>query len=400
MLEKLGQIVAYSLIAFFIAVFSYPIYINFLKKLKALKTIRETTADWKDATIFKKLHSHKAWTPTAWGGLILIIVFVMVLGSVILQKAWVVQNSLISQQETYILLFALFWMGFIGLFDDFVNVLGITKVRWISMKMKVAAIVWFSCFTAFWFTYKLWAHNINLWPLPIDLNLHIVDLDLNKYWLGFLVPLLWTWVVAISLYPIVVFFMDLMIVNAVNITDWLDGLVGWMLMFVFIVCWVITFYYGWYLATTLIWIVICTLAAFLWFNIHPAKVFLGDSWALGLWGFLAAILYLINLKAGFFIPFFILFSIFIIEVSSSFFQLFWKKHFKKKLFTIAPFHHLLEYRWLPEQNIVMRFWLIQMFLAIVTLVIFFYQYNSYFAHSSYGSLHDQTIQKATQLQIK
>lgn len=387
MLDKLGQIVAYSLFAFFIAVFSYPIYINFLRKMKALKTIRETTPDWKDATIYKKLHAHKAWTPTAWWGLILIIVFLMVLFSLILQKAWVVQNSLISQQETYILLFAFFGMGFIGLVDDFVNVLWMTQVRWISMKMKVAAIVWFSCFTAFWFTYKLGAHNINLWPLPIDLNLHVWDINLWNFWKIFF----WSSIVAISLYPIVVFFLDMMIVNAVNIADWLDWLVGWMLMFVFIVCWVITFYYGWYLATTLIWIVICSLAAFLWFNIYPAKVFLGDSWSLGLWWFLAAILYLINLKAWFFIPFFILFSIFIVVFASSFLQLFWKKHFKKKLFTVAPFHHLLEYKWRPEQNITMRFWLIQMFLAIVTLVIFFYQYNWYFANSSYASLHSQTV---------
>jgi phospho-N-acetylmuramoyl-pentapeptide-transferase len=60
-------------------------------------------------------------------------------------------------------------------------------------------------------------------------------------------------------------------------------------------------------------------------------------------------------------------AIFVIEVASSFLQLFWKKFFKRKLFAAAPFHLWLQHKGWPEPKIVMRFWILSIVFAIFGL---------------------------------
>jgi len=150
-------------------------------------------------------------------------------------------------------------------------------------------------------------------------------------------------------------------------------LVWGLMLIVLAVLGVVTFINQWFLATTLIWIVLWTLLAFLRFNINPAKIFMGDSWALALGWLIATLVYLLNIKFGIIIPFLILFMIFWVEVWSSFLQILRKKIFKRKLFTIAPFHHSLEHNGTPEHTIVMKFWVIQWVLAAIALIGMLYQ---------------------------
>ena len=130
-----------------------------------------------------------------------------------------------------------------------------------------------------------------------------------------------------------------------------------------------------YLATTILGIAIAILLAFLFFNINPAKVFMGDSWAFCLWWLISSTICLINMRIWIwiFIPFIILFLIFIIELWSSWIQMLWKKLFKKKVFPIAPFHHYLEYKWHHEYEITMKFWLIQWILVMIFIILIFCQ---------------------------
>jgi phospho-N-acetylmuramoyl-pentapeptide-transferase len=65
------------------------------------------------------------------------------------------------------------------------------------------------------------------------------------------------------------------------------------------------------------------------------------------------------MREGIFIPFVILFGLFVIELLSSFIQILSKKILKRKMFAIAPFHHLCEYYGMKEYTVVMRFWMIQ-----------------------------------------
>lgn len=312
--------------------------------------IREDASSWWKAEIFCKLHSHKAWTPTMWWWVFLLVVAFLVLFSLVLQKMDFVNNSLITREETYIILFGFFSMWILWLVDDFLNIKWVWKVKWLTAKMKLLWMFLFSWFISYFFYFRVWIDYINIWP----------------YWWE-----IWLWLI----YLLLTFFFTVWIVNAINITDWLDWLAWGLMMIVLFVIWVVTFFYGWYLATTVIWIVLWALLAFLWFNINPAKIFMGDSWALALWWFLSSLVYLLNIRMWILIPFIILFALFFIELFSSFIQMFWKKFFKKKFFAIAPYHHLLEHNWRTECNIVMKFRLVQWVLWFVTLLLIFYQLN-------------------------
>ena len=352
-LNKLTLILTYGIIAFWIALIIYKIYIPFLRKIKAWQSIRENDIWWKKAKIFKQLHQHKKWTPTMWWAVFLVVVALLVAVSVILvyQKNFhIVSYSLLERRETYIILFAFFSMWLLGLVDDILNIRWVNNIKWLTAKMKLTWMVLFSAFISYWMYAKLWIDYINLWPID------------------------WEWKIWFFYY-IFTFILTVAIVNAVNITDWLDWLVGWTSIMILWALAVMTFFQKWFLATTIIVIVIATLTAFLRYNISPAKIFMGDSGTLALWGIISTVVYLLWIKFGIWIIFFVLFLFYFIELFSSFLQIFWKKFYKRKLFVIAPFHHYLEYKWLKERSIVMKIWLIQAILTVIWLILFFYQYS-------------------------
>lgn len=348
MLLKLSAILLYSLLAFFIALALYPPYIRRLQKTKLLKQIREWTITWDASSIFSKLHAHKWWTPTMWWWIILLTVLILVIWSVVLQQSGVINNSLFTRQETYILLFALFSMWILGLVDDIFNILWKWAIKGLSSKVKFIAMFSFSAFVTYWFVRRLWIDYISIRP-------SIAEIPMGRVW------------------PIVMFIFTVWLVNAINITDWLDGLVGWMMIMVLGVLGVLTFVTGRYLATSLIWIVSWALLAFLWFNINPAKIFMWDSGSLALWWFVASLVYLLNINFWILIPFMIMMSLFWVEMLTSFFQILSKKYLGKKLFKIAPFHHLLEHEWYAEHTIVMKFWVVQGILCAIALICLLYQ---------------------------
>jgi len=348
MLTKFTQILIFGLSAFFVSFLLYPRYIKLLKKRKAGQSIRDSARSGGEASIFKELHAHKAGTPTMWWWLFLIVVGLMVVLSIILQQTWYINNSLFNREETYVILFALFSMWGLGLVDDVLNIRWNGKIKWLTAKMKLVWMFLFSWFISRWFYTKLGIDYINIWPFGGELQLGIF-------------------------YPILTFFFTISITNAINIADGLDGLVAWLMLLVLAILGIMTFVSSWYLATTIIVIMIWCLLAFLWYNINPAKIFMWDAWALGLWWLTATLVYLLDINFWTIIPFVIMFSLFWLEIASSTLQMFWKKVFKKKLFLIAPFHHQLEKQWMPEHTIVMRFWLLQWVLVAIALIMFFYQ---------------------------
>jgi phospho-N-acetylmuramoyl-pentapeptide-transferase len=348
MLAKLTSIMLYALTWFFLALTLYPWYIALLKKLKLGKQIRDDAMMGDKATIFASLHGHKTGTPTMWWGVFLLIMLLLVLLSFAIQYAWLTNNSLMNRQETYILLFAFFSMGALWLIDDWLNIIGKQGIKGMTAKMKMLWMWLFSAFISYWFYAKIGVSALNIWPFWGEVEL------------GIFMPLL-------------TFFFTITIVNAINITDGLDGLAAWLLLIVFGVIAVMTFVSQRYIATTLIAVILWGLLAFLWFNINPAKIFMGDSWALALWGVLSALVYLLNIRFGVFFPFLFLMIIFWAEVGSSFLQILSKKRRNKKLFAVAPLHHLLEHRWYPEPTIVMKFRVMQWVLWVIALVMLLYQ---------------------------
>ena len=345
-LVKLSQILFYALVSFGISLLLYPAYIRLLQRVKAGKTIRENAATGEKSEIFSKMHAHKQGTPTMGGGMFLIVMLVMILGSFLLQHFGWIGNSLWNAKESYIILFGFFSMGLIGLVDDFLNIKNYGKVKGLSAKAKLIGMIIFSAWISYWFYVKLGIDYINLWPIAWKIEVWI-------------------------LFPILTFIATITIVNAINITDGLDGLAGGTMAIILVSLAIVTFLNGTYIATTVVCILVAVLVAFLFFNINPAKVFMGDSGAFALGGLLASLIYLLNMRFWILIPFLIIFGIFIVELCSSFLQIFWKKVFKKKLFTVAPFHHLLEYKGMHETTIVMKTRLVQAILAIAGVLLIF-----------------------------
>lgn len=353
MLVKLNNIIAFSLIAFFLSWFLYPLYIKVLRKLKAGKTIREHAVTGEKSVIFSELHKHKSGTPTMGGGLFLLVMAIMVALSFFLKDQWLIKNTLLNQRETYIILFWFFSMGLIWLLDDFLNIKDYGKIKGLSAKAKLIGMFVFAGFISRWFYRKLGIDYLNVRPLGGELHL----------WLFM---------------PLIYFFVTIAIVNAINIVDGLDGLAGGLMSMVLFALGVITFYNQTYISTTILAIFVAILISFMFYNINPAKIFMGDSWAFAIWWFLACLLFLLNMRMGIFIPFLIIFLLFIIDTGSSALQMFWKKYFKKKLFTVAPLHHLYEKKWIPETTIVMKAWLLQGILVAITIIALFYQFNTVF----------------------
>ncbi len=350
MLIKLNSIIIFALAAFFISRIIYPIFIKLLRKYKMGKTIREEAVTWEKSVIFSQMHEHKKWTPTMWWAIFLLVVGLMIWGSYILKHYGFVNNALVTRQETYILLFGFFSMGLIGLIDDILNIKWHGKVKWLSAKTKLIWMFIFAAFISRRFYSKLGVDYINFWPIAGKVSLGIF-------------------------YPIITFFLTISIVNAINITDGLDGLAGWLMMLILFVLAVVTFFNGTFIATTVIAIIVAVLIAFMFYNINPAKIFMGDSGAFALWWFLSALLYMLNMRMGILIPFIVLFGLFIVDTGSSFLQILSKKYLKRKIFAVSPLHHLFEHRGTPETTIVMKAWLLQWILAAIVVIAIFYQFN-------------------------
>ncbi len=111
--------------------------------------------------------------------------------------------------------------------------------------------------------------------------------------------------------------------------------------------------------------IVGALLAFLWFNIYPARFFMGDTGVIALGSSLAVIAFLTNQMAV--LP--IIGFMFVIEAASAILQIFSKKVFKKKIFLSAPLHHHFQAKGWPEPKIVMRFWVIGAVFAVIGVVV-------------------------------
>lgn len=343
--ENLVLIFGFWLATFLVWFLISPFYVRFLQTLKLGKQIRDESITGK-AFEFFKLHAHKWGTPTMWGALILLTVFLMVFISVLLQKFWLTNNSLLNQKETYLSLFTLLTVGVLGWVDDYMNIKWIGKIKWLSAKFKIFWLTVFAIAGSWWFYDKLGWSEILL-KLP--------------YLPGFEIGLLFI--------PLFIFII-VGAANSVNITDGLDGLAGGLLLFAYGVYGYITYDQGLFLLSTLCVSICGALIAFLWFNIKPAKFYMGDVWSLALW----ANLWLMALLTNTIAILVIVGLIFILETLSVIIQITSKKlRNGKKVFIIAPFHHHLEASGWSEETVVFRLWLVGIILSVVAVIFYILQ---------------------------
>lgn len=152
-----------------------------------------------------------------------------------------------------------------------------------------------------------------------------------------------------------------------NETDGLDGLLGGVLLFAFAALTTVAFVLGRYDLAAFGGMVIGSLLAFLWFNIYPARFFMGDTGSMSLGITLGVVSMLTNTTL--LLPLFAI--ILVLESLSVIIQLACKKLFHKKVFLSTPIHHHFEGLGWPESQVTMRFWIISAISSAFGLVLFF-----------------------------
>ncbi len=336
------KILFLSTFAFIFTVLWTPILTNFLYKNKLGKKIRNNGS----TPVFSELHAHKAGTPTMggiliWGTLFFLILFFYYL-SLIFPGSILSHLNFLSQKETLLPLGALMASALIGLLDDWLDVSGKGVFGGGGLKMKHRLLIYtmIAVFGALWFYFKLdWA----LIHLPF----------LGYFQIGW-------WYIPVFIFIIVATSFS------VNETDGLDGLAGGTLLVSYASYGIISFAMGRYDLATFCAVIVGALLAFLWFNIPPARFYMGDTGSMSLGVTLGIIALLTN--NVFLLPF--IGFIFLLESLSVIIQILSKKIRKKKVFLSAPIHHHLQACGWTEAKIVMRFWLISAVVAAVGLMIF------------------------------
>ncbi|MBI4652869.1 phospho-N-acetylmuramoyl-pentapeptide-transferase [Candidatus Kuenenbacteria bacterium] len=334
-----------STISFLIALIWVPFLICFLKKYNLGKTIRESA----DTPIFSKMHQIKSGTPTMGGILIwgttLILIFLFFYLSKLTHLPIFEQLNFLTRPETLLPFGALIASALVGLGDDFLNIKKIGPNGG-GLKIKHRLIIYtliatlIACFGAYWFYYKLEWSTIHI---PFWGNFNI----------GF-------WYIPLFIFVVVA------TAFSVNEIDGLDGLAGGTLLISFVSFSVIAFVLGKVNLAAFCGVISGALLAFLWFNVYPAKFFMGDTGAMSLGITLGIVAMLTN--AFLLLP--IIGFLFIIESLSVIIQFLSKKFCHKKIFLSSPIHHHLEAKGWPEPTIVMRFWIIAGVTAMIGLIIF------------------------------
>ncbi len=336
------KILFFFALAFVFAVSIAPILTHYLYKYKLGKKIRNNGA----TPIFSELHAHKEGTPTmggvlVWGTLVIFIVLFSLLANVL---PWEVIKHLdfLSRSETLLPLGALVITALIGLFDDWLDVRGKGVLGGGGLKLRHRLLIYMliAIFGAMWFYFKL-------------------------DWTVFHVPFLGNFEIGAWYIPVFIFII-VATSFSVNETDGLDGLAGGTLLISFAAYGVIAFSLGRYELATFCSVIIGALLAFLWFNIPPARFYLGDTGSMSLGVTLGIIAMLTNNS----LLLIFIGLIFILESLSVIIQVLSKKIRGRKIFLSAPIHHHFQAVGWPEAKIVMRSWVVAAIGAAIGLIIF------------------------------
>jgi phospho-N-acetylmuramoyl-pentapeptide-transferase len=256
--------------------------------------------------------------------------------------SWFSFLNFLTRPQTLLPLGALVAAALVGMFDDYLNIRKIGPYGGgLSMRHRLLVYTIIAIVAAFWFYFRL-------------------DWDLIR------VPFVGNFNIGWWFIPFVIFVI-VATAFSVNEIDGLDGLAGGTLLISFVAFGAIAFAQGKYDLTAFCGAIVGALLAFLWFNIPPARFFMGDTGAMALGVTLAIISILTN--SVLLLP--IIGLLYVVESLSVIIQVTSKKLRKgKKVFLSTPIHHHFEGLGWPESKVVMRFWVVSGVFAIVGLVMF------------------------------
>jgi phospho-N-acetylmuramoyl-pentapeptide-transferase len=315
-------------------------FIDLLYHLK-FQRVKQVTRDvfGKLTPIFDKFHGKKAGVPVGGGLLVILVVSLLFALFLPLMKIFGIDVTSIyasPSSEVNIIFFTFLSFGILGLYDDIKKFFGFNKTKFFGLKapFKLFLQVSLALIISLMLYFQL---GISILHIPF-----IGTFDMGIFYIPFAVMV----IVAFA--------------NAVNITDGLDGLASGVLM--------ISLFGLWFLSASILDIPLSlflslwigALISFLYFNVYPARMFMGDVGALAF----GATLGVVGLLLGKVVALGVIGFVFVFEVASSLLQIITRKFWNKKLFPAAPFHLTLQsYGW-EEPKIVQRVWLMQIMLTL------------------------------------
>ncbi len=339
---EIGRVFTITAISFIVAIALTPLLTNFLYKHRLGKQIRSGA----QSPIFQSMHQKKEGTPTMGGvlvwGTVLVLALFFALIAYFFPDTFLAKFNFLSRSQTYLPLGMMIFAGLVGLADDLLGIFRIgSSGGGIRFKHRLLLYGLIALVGAVWFFFKL---DWDLVRVQFVGNFHI----------GWYYILVFVFVVIATSF-------------STNQTDGLDGLAGGVLLVGFLSLTTICFAQGRYDLAAFGGAIIGALLAFLWFNINPARFFMGDTGSMSMGVTLAVLAMLTN--TFLLLPFFGF--ILVVEALSTIIQIGSKKIRGKKVFISAPIHHHFEALGWPEAKVTMRFWILSLMGAVIGMMLMF-----------------------------
>jgi len=329
--STLIEIFLYGFLAFVLAMLLTPVYTTIAYKQQWWKKARTESWSGGAAAVYNKLHAskHLRNIPTMAGLIFVVTILIVTL------------TGNLTRGETWLPLAGMAGAAVIGLVDDVMNIRGNSKIAGMRSTLKFGLYSLVAVIGGWWFWSKL---DITSVYIP----------GLEHVYIGaFVIPLFWLVVVATA--------------NSVNISDGLDGLAGGLLASSFATYAVICMVEGKYSLAAFCLTVVGALLSYTWFNIFPARFFMGDIGAFALGTALGIIA--MQTDTVYVLP--VIGAVYVMETASVIInRLSRKLRHGKKVFLSSPIHHHFEALGWPETKVTMRFWILGQVAGVTGLLLF------------------------------
>lgn len=333
-------------ISFIVGILLTPIATHYFYKYKMWRKVSRN--DNVPEGTFQKIHDGLAEVSTPrTGGMIVwisVVITIFILGIINFFFGNILTNKLyfISRNQTLLPLFTLILASLVGLGDDFVQIFGGNKWTTDPIKLryiKMSIIILLGFIISLWFFFKLGVTGLYI---P---------------WYGF---------VQLG-YLFIPFFIIIMLgVWSSSVIDGIDGLSGGVLASIFASYTLIAFFHNQIDLSAFCAVITGGVLAFLWFNIPPARFYMGETGMIGLTVTISVVAFLTNTVL--LLPI-IAFPLFVTSLSTIIQMLSRKFRNGKKVFLFAPLHHHFEALGWPKYKVTMRYWIVGIITSILGVII-------------------------------